>query len=116
MSIKIIKDNISIAELKEIAKEEFGDVVKAVVDIEQEIMAVGGELHADEEVLLMDQEDSKRENTLGINIYPNRPKENWVEFDSMVNLKPASGNRSRDVENSEIKGRICEIVRKLILD
>ena len=116
MAIKIVKQPIKKEDLLEIASEEFGDLVKAVVDIEQEIMAVGGELHADEEVLLMDQEDSKRENTWGINIYPNRPKENWVEFDSMVNLKPASGNRSRDVENSEIKGRICEIVRKLILD
>ncbi|MDP3785268.1 MAG: DUF5674 family protein, partial [bacterium] len=65
MAIKIIKEPISKDELREIARAGFGDVVKAVVDIEQGIMAVGGELHADEEVLLMEKEESKRENTWG---------------------------------------------------
>ena len=65
MEIKIIKDSISKKELSEIAEEEFGDLVKAVVDIKQGIMAIGGELHADEEVLLTEQYDSKREHTWG---------------------------------------------------
>src|SRR3989344_4517192 len=98
MSIKIVKDNISIAELKEMAKEEFGDVIKAVVDVEQEIMAVGGEFHAEEETFLMEQENSKRENTWGINLQLHESDNGFIEFDSMVNLKPAYGNRSRGVE------------------
>ncbi len=98
----------------QIAKEGFGDLVKAVVDLEQEIMAVGGELHADEEVLLMEKEGSKRENTWGINIYPERGEADWVEFDSMINLKPAQGNRSRMVENSEVQEKIKQIVGKLV--
>ena len=114
MSIKIIKDNISIAELKEIAKEEFGDVIKAVVDVEQEIMAVGGELHADEEVLLMDNKGSLRENTWGINLYLEKSGEDFIEFDSMVNIKPAFGNRSRGVENEEIREKIKKIVKKIV--
>ena len=103
-------------ELIEIASEEFGDIVKAVVDVEKEIMAVGGELHADEEVLLMEKENSKRENLWGINIYPKKPNEEWIEFDSMINLKPVFGNRSRDVENPETKEKIKSIVRKLSMD
>ena len=63
MAITIIKKPINLNELKTIAKEEFGNVVKAVVDIEQEIMAIGGELHADEEALLIEKESSNRENT-----------------------------------------------------
>lgn len=116
MSIKIVKSPIKKSELLEVANEVFGDIVKAVVDVEQEIMAIGGELHADEEVLLMEKEGSKRENTWGINIYPKKPEEEWLEFDSMINLKPALGNRSRQIEDLEIRGKIAEIIKKLIVD
>lgn len=100
----------------EIAREEFGDIVKAVVDIEQEIMAVGGELHADEEVFLSENKGSKRENTWGINLYPKKTDEEWIEFNSMVNIKPAFGNRSRGVESLEIQKKIKETVKKLVVD
>lgn len=114
MVIQVIKKSISREDLIQMAKEEFGDLIKAVVDVEQEIMAIGGELHADEEVILTEQYDSKRKNTWGINIYPQKSDEEWIEFDSMINLKPAFGNRSRDVENPEIKEKIRSIVKKLI--
>ena len=115
MAIKIVKEPISKKELEEIAKEEFGNVIKAVVDIEQKIMAVGGELHADEEVLLMENEGSNRENTWGINLYLDKSGEEFVEFDSMINLKPAFGNRTRGVASKEIQERIIAIVNKLVL-
>jgi len=115
MVIKVIKNPIKKSELLEIASEEFGDIVKAVVDVKQEIMAIGGELHADEEVLLTEQENSKRENTWGINIYPKKSENEWLEFDSMINIKPHYGNRSRDVENPGIKEKIKSIVERLII-
>lgn len=96
--------------------EEFGNAVKAVVDAKQGIMAVGGELHSDEEVLLSEKEGSKRENTWGINIYPKKGKEEWIEFDSMINIKPQYGNRSRVVENQEVRGTIKQIVEKLVVE
>ncbi len=114
MAIHIVKKLISKKELEKIAKEEFGNVAKAVVDVEQGIMAVGGELHADGEVLLMENEGSHRENTWGINLYIEKSGEEFIEFDSMVNLKPAFGNRSRDVENPDIKEKIKKIVNELI--
>jgi len=64
----------------------------------------------------MDKENSKRENTWGVNFYPDKSENDFIEFDSMINLKPAFGNRSRDVENSEIKIKIKKIVEKLITD
>ncbi len=114
MAIKIVKNSISHEELLQIARDGFGDLVKAVVDIEQKIMAVGGELHADEEVELMEKHGSKREDIWGFNIYPEKPNDEWIEFDSMINLKPAHGNRSRGVENIKIQQRIKEVVAKLI--
>lgn len=114
MEIRIVKDSISRKELLNTAKEQFGDMVKAVVDIEQGIMALGGEFHADEEVFLMEQAGSKREHTWGINIYPEKSEEEWIEFDSMVNIKPSFGNRSRYIENAEIRSKIKKIIRKLV--
>ena len=114
--IKIVKDSIKREELLEIAKQQFGDLVKAVVDVEQGIMAVGGEMHADEEIMLMEQEGSKRENTWGINLYPEKSGEELIEFDSIINIKPSYGNRSRDVENPKTREQIKVIVNKLIVE
>ncbi len=114
MEIKIVKDQISLEEISEMAEKLFGDFVKAVVDIEQGIMGVGGELHADIEVKLMEECGSKRENTWGINIYPKMAGEDMIEFDSMVNIKPSLGNRTRSVENNEIKDKIRKVCSSLI--
>lgn len=112
--IKIIKESISMAELKQLAREQFGDVVKAVVDIGQEVMAIGGELHSDMEVLLVENENSKREETWGINLHLNEAKDGFIEFDSMINLKPTHGNRTRNVENEVIRKKIREITSRII--
>lgn len=116
MEIIIVKNPIKKSEVNDLAKKGFGDMIKGVVDIGQGILAIGGELHADEEVLLMENANSARENTWGINIYPEKSGEDWIEFDSMINLKPASGNRSRDVKDPTIREKIIEIVKKLIID
>jgi len=113
MSTRIIKDLISKTELAEIAKEQFGDLVKAVVDVEQGIMAIGGELHADEEAALLEQ-GSRQEDLWGINLYPNKPEEEWLEFDSMINVKPSQDNRSRGVENNETREKIKQVIKKLV--
>ena len=113
--MRIIKNSISKKEIIDIAKKQFGDLVKAVVDVEQEIMAIGGEMHADEEVALMEQEGSKREHTWGINLYPEKADEERIEFDSIINIKPFCNNRSRDVENPDIREKIKIIINKLIV-
>ncbi len=115
MEAKIIKNAVAKKELAEAAKGLFGDLIKAVVDVEKEIMAVGIELHSDGETMLAEQEDSKRENTWSINLYPHKSKEEWVEFDSIVNIKPAYGNRSRGVEKPETREKFKKIVNKLVV-
>ena len=113
MPIKIIKDRISKFELSEIAQNQFGDFVKAAVDIENGIMAIGGELHADEEALLL-EDGSQQENLWGINLYPNKTAEELIEFNSMINVRPSQGNRSRGVENPDIQKKIKIIVNNLV--
>lgn len=115
MEIQVVKTPISKNELAQMAAGQFGNLVKAVVDARQGIMAVGGELHADEEVLLSEQEGSRREDTWGVNLYPGKPDDSFIEFDSMINLKPSYGNNSRDVESQEVRERITEVVRKLVV-
>lgn len=87
---------------------------KAVVDIEKRIMVIGGSMHVDEEELLLD-EDSEQNNLWGINLYPNQfGAPDFVEFDSMINLRPNLGNRSRGVENLETQKQILSIISELI--
>jgi hypothetical protein len=113
MEIKIVQDSISKSELEAMAQELFGDFVKAVVDVEQKIAAFGGELHADVEAKLL-EEGSKQENLWGINIYPDRTREERIEFNSMINIRPSQGNRSRNVEDKEIQAEIRKVINKLI--
>jgi hypothetical protein len=111
--MKIIWEIMTFDELNKMAEERFGNMVKAVVDIEKEIMAVDAELHADEEAELLEN-GSKQENLWGINIYPEMPKGEWIEFDSMINLRPSQGNRTRGVDKPEIRQKIVGIVNKLV--
>lgn len=111
--MKIVKDKITISELNEMSAKMFGNLVKAVVDIEKEIMSVDAELHADEESLLLEN-GSMQKNLWGINIYPKQEGEDFIEFDSMINLRPSQGNRSRGVADIAIQKKILEIVNKLI--
>jgi len=114
MTIKIIKEKISLDELKKIAEENYGDMVKAVVDIEKEIIAMGGEFHSDANVILVEQNGSNQEDIWGINIYPEKEKNEWLEFNSLINIKPLKNNRDVEIESEEIKDKIKNIINKLI--
>ena len=113
-SVILIIQPISKKELKEIARKRFGDLVKAVVDIEKGVMAIGADLHADEEAFLL-KEGSDQKNLWGINLYPDLEIPEMIEFDSVINIRPSQGNRSRLVENEEIRQKILEIVKNLII-
>lgn len=96
------------------AENMFGDLVKAVVDINSKIMAVDAELHADQEKVLLEN-GAKQENLWGINLYPDSyNEEDFIEFDSMINLRPSWGNTSRGVDDKNIQNKIIEIVNNLV--
>ncbi|MBI5254671.1 hypothetical protein HY932_02735 [Candidatus Falkowbacteria bacterium] len=99
--------------LKELACERFGDLVKAVVDVEAGVMAIGGEMHSDEEEVLLSA-GSKQENLWGVNLYPDKCEDDFVEFDSVINIRPRQNNRSRGVEDIAIREKIKMIVSNLV--
>ena len=111
--MKNVKKTISVDELKEMASKMFGNLVKAVVDIEKGEMVVDADLHSDEEAHFL-QNGSKQDNLWGINIYPGLPKTERVEFDSMINLRPSHGNNSRGVDSEVIQNKILKIVNSKI--
>lgn len=108
----IIETPVSRARLMELAQGRFGDMVKAVVDVQREAMAIDGELHSDEEALLLEN-GSRQQDLWGINLYPEVDGPDWVEYDSMINLRPSQGNRSRGVDDTALRERIAGIVAKL---
>ena len=111
--MKTVENNISIKELKEMSSKMFGNLVKAVVDVEKEILVVDAELHSDQEAYLL-QLGSRQENLWGINIYPDLDKEERIEFDAMINLRPSQNNNSRGVDNEDIRKKILDIVNSKI--
>jgi hypothetical protein len=111
--MKIVDTSISLDELRAMAGNRFGDLVKAVVDIARGVMAIDGELHADEEALLLEQ-GSRQTDLWGINIYPELAEKDRIEFDSIINIRPSQGNRSRGVDDLAIKEKIFQIVARLV--
>ncbi|MFA6974077.1 MAG: DUF5674 family protein [Parcubacteria group bacterium] len=107
-------EKISLGELKMMAEKMFGNLVKGVVDIEKEILVLDADLHADEEALLLEK-GSEQKNLWGINLYPELVGEDFVEFDSMINLRPSQNNRSRGVESVETRERIIKVVDKIVI-
>ena len=113
-TIEVIRELVTVAHLTRLAESTFGDLVKAVVDVDGGAMAIGGGMHADEEAVLIDL-GSRQRDLWGINLYPVQfGGDDWIEFDSMINVRPGQGNRSRDVEDPDTRRRIVEIVERLV--
>ncbi len=113
MEIKITKDKISQAEIKELARQTFGDMVKVVVDVERKIMAAGGEMHADCEQVLLD-DGSKQENLWGANIYPDSVGDDFIEYQSLINIRPKVGNRSMNIEDAIVRDKVKQVINSLV--
>ena len=111
--ITIVRDKLLLSALQEMAEKGFGNLVKCVVDIEKRILVLGGDLHADEEAELLKQ-GSKQEDLWGINIYPELPYPERVEFDSMINVRPQEGNTTRGIEDPKRQKKVMEIFKALI--
>ena len=112
---RILRQPTNREALRELAAARFGDMVKGVVDLGRRLIAVGGELHSDEESLLL--EDGAHQSDLwGINLYPDETGDGWIEFDSMINIRPSAGNRSRGVEDPATREAIIDVVRDFVTD
>ena len=109
-------DSISLEELGYMAESIYGGLVKADVDIAQKIIVVDADLHADIEQFMLDN-GSRQEDLWGINLYPDKfGTPEFIEFDSMINIRPRQGNRSRYVEDADVRAKITDIVVAVIVD
>ena len=107
-------NSINVDELSAMAKRMYGSLVKAVIDIEKRLLVIDAELHVDEEQYLLEN-GSKQKDLWGINLYPeNYGSNEFVEFDSMINIRPSQHNISRGVEDKNKRARIIKIVNEIV--
>lgn len=111
--IVLVEEPIAPAELRRLVAAHFEDMVKYVVDVARGVAAVGGELHADEEALLLEH-GSRQADLWGANYYPGKGPDDCIEYTSLINIRPAQGNRSMVIENDELRAKVREITHALI--
>ena len=113
--LQLLTSPIRRSELAALAEAGFGEMVKAVVDVRRGVMAIGGELQSDEEAALLD-DGSDQKDLWGINLYPEEVGNEMIEYDSMINVRPSQGNRSREVEDETTRDAIRAIVARLVTE
>lgn len=91
----------------------FTDLVKGVIDVRRRVLILDADMHADQEAALL-AEGSDQKDVWGINLYPDLPEPDWLEFDSMINLRPSFGNRTRGVDDPETRGAIAALLASLV--
>lgn len=109
----ILKTEVSRDDLKKMASVSFGDMVKAVVDVDRELIAIDAELHSDLEAMLL-TDGSSQQDLWGINFYPGLIGDDFLEFDSMINMRPSQGNMSRGVDDEKVRQSIIMVTDKWI--
>jgi hypothetical protein len=114
MDIKIIDKKITDKELREIAKDFYGNMIKGVVDIEREILAMGGEYHMDANMILIEN-DSKQQHVWGFNWYFDKKDDERIEYVSLINIRPAQNNRTMEIEDLELRDKLKSIILKYLL-
>lgn len=112
--IVILSEPIDTALLAELAAEVFGDMVKFVVDVEREIVAVGGEMRVEAEALLL-EDGSRQEHLWGDNFLPGEASESRVEYASLINIRPAQDSFGMFIQSEAVRRRVLEIVERWIV-
>ena len=115
MNIKIVKEPISVEEVRELAKEMYRDMVKGVADIEREIIALGGEWHVDANNILI-ADGSEQRSIWGFNLYPDKRGDDAVEYVSLINIRPAQGNREMEITDTGVRDNIRGILERVLPD
>jgi hypothetical protein len=109
-----VVEHISVAELADMAEKMYGTLVKADVDITKGLLIVDMGMHADGEAYLMEK-GSKQNDLWGINLHPkDYGTDDFIEYDSMINIRPSQGNASKDILDIELKRQIVAIVQEVV--
>jgi hypothetical protein len=111
--IRILRELIDRKDLAHFVGQPFSDMVKYVADVQRGIVAIGGELHADAEQILL-ADGSRQADLWGANYYPGRGPDECIEFTFLINIRPALGNPSMLVADPALRDRIKAITSALI--
>ena len=101
------------AQLRELVDRFFGDMVKLVIDVRRRLVAVGGELHADAEAVLLER-GSKQADLWGANYYPGLGPDDSLQFTALINIRPAQDNRFMEVQDPAIREEMRAIAQELV--
>ena len=113
MNIKVIKDPVSVEDVRTLAREIYRDMVKGVADIKRGVIALGGEWHMDANAALI-ADGSEQHDVWGFNLHPETRGDAAIKYVSLINIRPAQGSRSMEIHNDELRGKILAIVKRLI--
>ncbi len=113
MEILIVRDLVSEQTLTTLARAWHGTLVKGVADVERGIIALGGDWHMDANIVLI-ADGSRQENVWGFNIYPKERGDSALEYISLINIRPAQGNKAMELADETLRAKIREIISKLI--
>ena len=113
--MQILQQPITLTELKAFAQNTFGDMIKCVADVKRGLLALDADLHADLERLLL-EDGSTQEDLWGFNLWVEEEGEDFIEFDSLINIRSWQGNPSRDVEDPQVRVSIKAIVHQFIIE
>ena len=109
-----VTDSITVADLTCLAEGRFGGLVKAVVDVSRGLMVVDADMHADEEAALL-EDGSRQADLWGVNLYPGQfGTPDFIEFDSMINIRPSQGNRTRSVDDPAARAAVESVIAGLV--
>ena len=111
--IKMIDRKLSEAEINQFLGNPYSETIKFVVDLKKEIIALGGEMHADGETLLLNQ-GSRQEDLWGANYYPHRTGEEKIEYVSFINIRPSARNLGMDVRDPKLRDKIKAVAEKIL--
>lgn len=113
MPPEIIREMSTREKLVAHAQATYGDMVKVVVDVERKILAIGGELHADDEATLL-ADGSKQQHLWGANIYVEKTGTERIEYSSLINIRPAQGNRDMEIQDEAVRSKVKAVIDALV--
>jgi Protein of unknown function (DUF5674) len=111
--ILVLQEPISREDLAVLVGAFFEDMVKYVVDLRLGLAAVGGELHVDAEEALLAR-GSQQADLWGANYYPGKGEDGCIEYTSMINIRPAVGNRGMEILDPGLREQVREITFRLM--
>lgn len=114
MNIIVVEKGIPLAELREVAQEFYKTMIKGVVDVKNDIIAFGGEYHIDANQKLIER-GLKQKDIWGFNVYLDRPRDTWIEYISLINIRPSAGNADMEVSDPKIRKKMKQIIDSKII-